>query len=216
MGYDPTGTLNWKNIFKAAAVVVAVTAVVALTVATAGAAAVAAGAVSATVVTAATTGAVVGGRVAGISEIVSQCVTVGSDNLDMNAVAIETFGGSVHGAIDGVASTAASVGVRLGCKAGKVAIGGVQAALHSANDGDTATEMVSDVAKSMAGGIALQGAFVGLDGITGKLSTSVLESQLLDGAMQYGAKQMALTGAIRIGANIWRNKDKILNAFVKE
>ena len=67
-----------------------------------------------------------------------------------------------------------------------------------------------------AGGIALQGAFVGLDGITGKLSTSVLESQLLDGAMQYGAKQMALTGAIRIGANIWRNKDKILNAFVKE
>ena len=216
MGYDPTGTLNWKNIFKAAAVVVAVTAVVALTVATAGAAAVAAGAVSATVVTAATTGAVVGGLVAGTSEIVSQCVTVGSDNLDMNAVAIETFGGSVHGAIDGVASTAALVGVRLGCKAGKVAIGGVQAALHSANDGDTATEMVSDVAKSMAGGIALQGAFVGLDGITGKLSTSVLESQLLDGAMQYGAKQMALTGAIRIGANIWRNKDKILNAFVKE
>ena len=67
-----------------------------------------------------------------------------------------------------------------------------------------------------AGGIALQGAFVGLDGITGKLSTPVLESQLLDGAMQYGAKQMALTGAIRIGANIWRNKDKILNAFVKE
>ena len=62
----------------------------------------------------------------------------------------------------------------------------------------------------------VSGAFVGLDGITGKLSTSVLESQLLDGAMQYGAKQMALTGAIRIGANIWKNKDKILNAFVKE
>ncbi len=216
MGYDPTGTLNWKNIFKAAAVVVAVTAVVALTVATAGAAAVAAGAVSATVATAATTGAVVGGLVAGTSEIVSQCVTVGSDNLDMNAIAIETFGGSVHGAIDGVASTVASVGVRLGCKAGKVVLGGVQAALHSANDGDTATEMVGDVAKSMAGGIALQGALIGLDGITGKLSTSVLESQLLDGAMQYGAKQMALTGAIRIGANIWRNKDKILNAFFKE
>ena len=73
-----------------------------------------------------------------------------------------------------------------------------------------------DVAKSMAGGIALQGALIGLDGIAGKLSTSVLESQLLDGAMQYGAKQMALTGAIRIGANIWRNKDKILNAFFKE
>lgn len=31
----------------------------------------------------------------------------------MNAIAIETFGGSIHGAIDGAASTAASVGAQL-------------------------------------------------------------------------------------------------------
>ncbi len=203
MGYDPEGTVNWRNIIKAAGVVIAVTAVVALTVTTAGALAVAAGVVSTTVATAAITGTVVGGLVAGTSEIISQCVTEGSDNLDMTAIAIETFGGSIHGAIDGVASTVASVGTRLLCKAGKVVLGGVQATLHSVNEGDNASQMAVDITYSILGGIAIQGILTGVDGITGKLSQSNLQTLLRNGALEYGAKQIALTGLIRIGANIW-------------
>ena len=209
MGYDPTGTFNWGNVFKAAAIVVAVTAAVALVVATAGAAAVAAGAVSATVAAAATTGAVVGGFVAGTAEIVSQCVTVGSDNLDMGAIAIESFTGALHGAIDGVSSTFASVGVRIGCKVGKVAVSGIGALLHGVNKGETASNVLSSMALSMAGATALQGALVGVDCYVGNLSNDLLSQKFIEGGLTYGPCQMGITTGTRVGANMWRNKKSL-------
>ena len=213
MGYDPAGTINWKNVFKAAAIVVAVTATVALSVATLGTVAMAAGIASATTIAAATAGSVVGGLVAGTSEVVSQCMTKGSDNLDIDEIAIETFGGAVHGTIDGVVATTASVGVRLGCKSAKVITSGVQSALHSAKDGDTTSKMATEVITSMVGSAVIQGGLVILDGATGKLSTSVLESQLRDGALNYGAKQMATTAVIRLASNTWKNRKLIVDTI---
>lgn len=113
MGYDPMGEWNWGNIIKAVAIVITVTVVVAATIATAGSFAIAAGAVSATAVTAATTGAIVGGLVAGSAEIVSQCVVNGTDDFDYGDIAIESLTGSLHGAIDGISSTATSMGKSL-------------------------------------------------------------------------------------------------------
>lgn len=61
----------------------------------------------------------------------------------------------------------------------------------------------------MVSSAVVQGGLVILDGATGKLSTSVLESQLIDGALNYGAKQMATTAAIRLASNTWKNRKLI-------
>lgn len=209
-GYDPAGTLNWGNILKAAAVVVAVTAVVALTVATAGTIAVAAGVASASVVAAATTGAVVGGLAAGASEIAIQCSTRGSDNLDYVTVGIETFVGSAHGAIDGVASTVASVGGRLACKAGKVALSAAGSTAHSIHRGDSPLDTLQSAGISIASSIALQGVLAGNDFRTGMLNATMLEQNLIDGAMTYGARQCFTTAAIRVISNVFRNRNNLI------
>lgn len=65
----------------------------------------------------------------------------------------------------------------------------------------------------MVGIAVIQGGLVILDGATGKLSTSVLESQLRDGALNYGAKQMATTAAIRLASNTWKNKKLIVDTI---
>ena len=209
MGYDPDGTINWRNIIIAVVVVVAVTAVVAATVATAGAFAVAAGAVSATVATAATTGAIVGGLAAGSMEIIMQCLTKGSDNLDYGSIAIETFTGSVHGALDGVASTATSIGTRIGCKAGKVVLSGINTSLHGINNGDSATDIGASVARSLGGSFVMQAGLLGVDCYNGYFAENVLSQRMLDGAANYGATQMVGTALIRGAANLWRNRKDI-------
>ena len=86
--------------------------------------------------------------------------------------------------------------------------------MHSRNKGiDNALELIGNISTAMIGSAVMQGGLTILDGATGRLSTSVLELLLLDGALQYGAKQIATTGTIRIGSNIWRNKDQIRNTF---
>ena len=211
MGYDPGGNLNWGNIFKAALVVVAVTAAVVAVVATAGAVAVAAGVASTAVVTAATTGAAVGGIAAGASEIVSQCVTKGSDNLDYNSIAIETFVGAAHGAVDGIAGTATKAGTRIACKAGKVAINAFGTAVHSINQGKNTLETLGDVGKSVASSISLQTILLGYDGITGKLNNDILSLYWMDGKLTYGVTNMLATAGIRILSNGWRTAKGILS-----
>ena len=130
-------------------------------------------------------------------------------------MAIESFVGSFHGAIDGVASSVASVGVRLGCKGGKVVLGGVQAALHSANTGGwNNTEMSNDVRDGIIGSALLQGALVGFDALTGNLSTSSLQSQLRNGTLRYGGKQMIMTGGVRVGSNLWRKRSQLIDKFL--
>ena len=210
MGYDPAGNINWGNILKAAAVVVAVTAVVALTVATAGAAAVAAGAISSSVVAAATTGAVIGGVAAGASEIAVQCATRGSDNLDYASIGIETFVGSAHGAIDGAAATWASASGRLACRGGKVLVSAVGSVSHSVNQGKSLQGTVSSLSASVCASIVVQGSFAGYDYMSGKLSTTMLEQNLLDGAMTYGASGLFKTAGTRIVSNIFRNRNEII------
>ena len=205
MGYDPTGTINWGNILKAALVVVAVTVTVAAVVATAGAVAVAAGVATTATVAAATTGAVVGGLVAGASEIAWQCSTKGSDNLDYGAIAIETFVGSAHGAIDGVAATSASVARRTACKVGKIVLSGVGSTLHCANQDMDARETIGTVTKSMAGAAAIQACMLGADLVQGMLNTSILESYMLDGKLSYGIGNMLCTAGLRALSNGYRN-----------
>ena len=65
----------------------------------------------------------------------------------------------------------------------------------------------------MVGSAVIQGGLVILDGATGKLSTSVLESQLRDGALNYGAKQMSTTAAIRLASNTWKNRKFIVDTI---
>ena len=65
----------------------------------------------------------------------------------------------------------------------------------------------------MVGSAVIQGGLVILDGATGKLSTSVLESQLIDGALNYGAKQMSTTAAIRLASNTWKNRKFIVDTI---
>ena len=193
MGYDPSGEVNWSNILKATAVVVAITAIVALSVATAGSAAIALG-VSATVVKAATVGAVIGGLVAGSSEIVGQCITEGSDNLDYNSIAIETSMGSLMGAIDGVAATTSSLFAQIGSRIGRVGVSGSKSVLHSINNGDTGTETLINATKSMALSAAIQGSVAYTQSLPpryGRYSTKT---------PYYGGNQMIFTGMKRFAS----------------
>ena len=209
-GYDPCGTINWGNILKAAAVVVVITAIVAATVATAGAAAVAAGAISASVSTAATTGAVIGGLAAGTSEVVVQCATRGSENLDFVSIGIETFVGSAHGAMDGASATLTSAGKRLACKGGKVFIGAIGSVSHSVNQGKNVQETLNALAGSVGASVLLQSSFAAKDYLTGQLNTTLLEQAFVDGGLSYGTMQYFSTAAIRIISNLFRNKQQII------
>ena len=181
------------------------TAAVALCVATAGAAAVAMGAVSATVATAATTGAIVGGLAAGAAEIGFQCAVYGSDNLDYNAIAIETFSGSANGVLDGVAATATKVGIQVGVKVSRVAVSGLQNLLHGMNkDGLT----VFNPGQAMKNSAQIQGGLLGWSFSRG-LSTTLLETRAIYGGMSYGATKILFTIAVRAGLTAYRWKQPV-------
>ena len=104
MYIDPEGTWSWKgfwNVLGAIGVIIAVTAGVVLTAGAfafvAGGFAVAAGittaATAATIVQGVVFGAAIGGLVAGGLELTGQLLTVGAENLDITAIAIESFSG---------------------------------------------------------------------------------------------------------------------------
>ena len=194
MGYDPMGNVNWGNILKAAAAVVAVTALVVATVATVGAAAVAVGAASATVATAATIGATVGGLTAGAVEIANQCTTVGSDNIDYGAVCIESFYGSLYGTVDGISATVP--GIKDVCAITRVVLSGGRAATHGVNENKNGLQILDDTLKGMMGTAVLQ--------VPGLLKKG--------GISGYGAKQVASTAGARALAGALRN-DNIYTVF---
>ena len=206
MGYDPEGTWDRGSFFKVLGAVAIVATVTALTVATVGAVACAVGA-SAAMVGTVTTGAAIGGVVSGGLEIGAQILKNGIDDMDLGAVAIETFVGSAYGSISGVAGSTSSSALRLGMRAAKVALGGVSTAMHSINkDGYSFGETVASVCGSIENGMLIQGLFVGVDAYAGKLSDNILKHYKLDGALSFGKKQIAMMVGVLACKNIWRNR----------
>lgn len=63
-----------------------------------------------------------------------------------------------------------------------------------------------NVGVSIGIGMLIQGAFVGLDAYTGKLSSAILQNYALDGALNFGASQILLMPGILVGKNLWRNR----------
>ena len=202
----PEWLSNTLMVIGAIGIVVGITA---LTVVTAGAAAYVLGA-SAAMIGAITTGAAIGGLVAGGLEIGVQIYENGIDGMNLGAIAIEAFSGAAYGAISGVSSTTTSATLRLGMRGARVALGGLSTALHGVNNGDSAGKVSSNVARSIAFGILLQGALAGMDARAGKLSTNILQLYKLDGKLDFGTKEMLLLIAILAGKNAWRNRDLFL------
>ena len=201
-GHMPEWVQDTLKVLGAVAIVVGVTA---LTVVTAGVAAYALGA-SAAMIGTITTGAAVGGLVAGGLEIGAQIYENGIDGMNLGAIAIESFAGSAYGAISGVASSTTSAALRLGMRGARVALGGLSAALHGINNGDSFSTIMLNVGVSIGIGILIQGAFVGLDAYTGKLSSTILQNYALDGALNFGGNQLLLMSGILLGKNVWRNR----------
>ena len=208
-GYDPTGTWSWKNFFKVVGAVAIVVGVTALSVVTCGAAAAALGA-SAAMISAVATGAAIGGLVAGGLEIGAQIYENGIEGMNLGSIAIESFSGAVYGAITGVASTTSSIGLRIAMRGARVALGGLTTALHGINEGDSFAEIVKDVGISIGTGLLIQGALVGLDAYTGKLSTKIMESYLIDGAFTFGTNAVLIIIGVLLGKSAWRNRKLIL------
>ena len=127
MNVDPTGTWSWRGFWNVLAAVAIVAAVTALTVVTAGAATVAiAGALGASALTVAgatttviTTAATLG-LIGGISEIVTQSMDKGIDNINLGSIAIQSFASAVDGAL--------YAGSLFGGASGKLLLGGLRIA----------------------------------------------------------------------------------------
>ena len=204
---DPSGHMpEWlQNTFIVLGAVAIVVGVTVLTVATAGAVAYALGA-GATMIGAITTGATVGGLVAGGLEIGAQIYENGIYEMNLGAIAIESFTGAAYGAINGVASTTTSAALRLGMRGARVALGGLSTALHGINKRDSFGTVMLNVGVSIGTGILIQGVFVGLDSHTGKLSSANLKNYALDGALKFGALQLLLMSGILLSKSIWRNQ----------
>ena len=179
--------------------------VTALTMITAGVAAYVLGA-SATMIGTITTGAAFGGLVAGSLEMGAQIYKNGIDGMNLGAIAIESFAGSIYGAISGVASITTSAALRLGMRGARVALGVVSTALHGINNGDSFDTIMSDIGISIVNGILIQGAFACFDAYTGKLSSAILQSYASDEALNFGEDQLLLMLGILTAKNIWNNK----------
>ena len=204
---DPTGHMpKWlKGTLKFLGAVGIVVGVTALTVFTAGAAAWVLGA-STAMIGSVMSGAAIGGLVAGGLEIGMQLHKNGIDEMNLGAIAIESFVGSAYGAISGVASTTTSAALRLGMRGARVALGGLSTALHGFNDGDSFDEIIFKVGRSVLSGILIQGIFVGLDVYTGKLSNSTLQSYKLAGKLNFGANQILSIYGVLYAKSSWRNR----------
>lgn len=179
MYIDPEGTWSWKgfwNVLGAIGVIIAVTAGVVLTAGAfafvAGGFAVAAGittaATAATIVQGVVFGAAIGGLVAGGLELTGQLLTVGAENLDITAIAIESFSGGMYGAIGGALGGVSASGLRTVLKLGNVVVGGLRAGLHAYNEGDRGADLIVRVAFSAVVGLGLalggKGGRIGLGG----------------------------------------------------
>ena len=161
---------------------------------------------SSTVIAATMTGAAIGGVVAGGMEMGTQISQKGIEGMDINAVAIESFTGSVHGAINGAMGTTTSAPARLAMRGGLAALGGVNAVAHGINNGETGKEIAKSAGISVATGLMLQTFFAGMDARTGKFSSRMLEAYSLDGARSFGAKQILTLSGILTAKNAWRNR----------
>ena len=203
MGYDPEGTWNWGHFWKILGAIAVVALVTVATVITCGAVAAALGA-STAVITAVVTGAAVGGLVAGAGEIIGQCVTKGIDNLDITSVAIETFTGSVFGALTGAAGATTSASVRATMRVGRILLSGVNAVMHGKHEGLSNDQINKNAAGAMLITTGFQLIGLSFDRHTGKVFTEVLQSMKIDGALGFGIKGLLQIGAITSMKSVWR------------
>ena len=212
MNVDPNGS-DWWHWLVGALVVVAVTIVTAGIAAGAALAIGTAVGVGSSLVGATVTGAVIGGLVAGGVELISQGITSNWQTVDLGALAIESFTGSLYGAASGMMGATTSVGVRLGMRATIVASSGINAALHGINQGKSFEDIMLDVGISMGVGLVLQGAMLGFDARAGKLSKTILESYAMDG-FTFMLKHKLLVGGISAIKNVWRNRNDWLDLII--
>ena len=209
---DPSGNMpEWLqsvlNILGAAGIVVGVTALTVLTVTglsyILGASSIMTSAIA--------TGATIGGLLTGSLEIGAQIYKNGINDIDLTSVGIESFIGSLFGAITGATSVSSSAVLNLKIRGARVVIGTLGQTLHGINGGYTTDQIVLNAIKSAGLGLIMQGMFAGLDAYTGKLSNSVLQLYNLDGALSFGSKQILSMSAILFGKNVWRNKTLFFN-----
>jgi len=201
MAVDPNGTWSWKAFWKvvgAVAIVAAITVGVVfatgLVVGTIGGIIAATGATTVTSVVgiahAAMVGAAVGGLVAGGVELSGQWRAYGAENLNLGAVAIEAFTGSLFGAIGGALAASSYMPLKVGLRIGNVLVSGLRTYLHLKNSEQkiSSGEIFARVALSMA----ISGAFQWL------FSSDQLFSK------RYGSGQQFLTGLSAFGRGFSR------------
>ncbi len=209
MNVDENGTKWWKkllNFFGAVLIVAAITAAVVLT---AGGAAIALGA-SATIVNAVIVGATVGGMVAGAVEIGSQIVNNGFGNINLGSVALETFSGAAYGAIAGAMGATTSGGIRLVMRGAVVVLNTIVSGIRTAMDGGSMADVFKNMGKSLALGVAIQGFFIGMDFLSGALTTQGREWRELHKGL-FDNKNFLMIAGIQIGIGIWKNVSSLIN-----
>ena len=158
--------------------------------------------------TATIAGAAIGGIVAGGLEIAVQICTNGVLGINNASVAIEALTGSVYGAISGVLSVTQSVKVALTMRTAIIGVGVVNTLLHGINARSTGEQLIKDCAKSLGVGIIIQVGFGSLDFATGKLTQSIRDMYLLDGALEFSTKAISIIFGALIFKNAWRNRNK--------
>ena len=213
MRIDPTGhKWSWKKFWNFIGAVGTALAVVGLTVATAGIAAAALGA-SAAVIGATMTGALVGGLVAGAVEIGSQLITNGYGNIDIGAVAMETFTGAAYGAISGAMGSTTSPVLRLAMRGSLVGLGAINTAYYSIKEGKSFGAVMADIGISIVTGLAIQGAMIGVDAYKGRLSKELRELRLLDSKL-FTKTNMAIIVGVTAGKLFWKRLNTILRKYI--
>ena len=184
--------------------------VLAITVVTAGVAGIAAAGIGAalgvgtSLVNGAVIGAAIGGLIVGGSELIGQGIETNWQTLDFGALAIETFTGAAYGAIAGVAGSTTSAGLRLGMRAARVGLSGLNALLHGINNGDSFSSILLNTAISIGGAIIIQGGLYGVDYLRGYTTTINIMAIAMDKIIKYGIKEMIVTGGVLTGRHIWR------------
>ena len=157
MYVDPSGN-NFKNFLKAVGLVllsaVIIVGIAALVAYTGGLAAIALGATLQTVGTI-MTGAFICGVAYGSLNVLGQGFTNGFHNIDLKSVAIDTFSGSVYGALSGIGAVS-TIGSKLAISTAIVINNGTNTLLHGLNEGKRGKELWTEVGKTCITSILIQ------------------------------------------------------------
>ena len=196
MNVDPDGNKWWHWLLGGLAII----AMTALAVVTAGVAATiissVVGIAGTTFISAAMTGAAIGGLVTGGMELISQGIKTNWQTLNMRDVAIETFTGSVYGAISGMLCSGPTPKLRLGLRTSLAITSALNSALHDINHGESFNKIIRSFKTNMTMSMLLQSFMVGLDERELKFNSHIVENYIIDGDL-FGEKDaLIMTGII--------------------